>query len=128
MKDVCAMAIDTILLVDDDPQIVEVYGQLLMANGYSVTKATSGNAALASLRSNMVDLVISDIKMPDGDGFFLLDSIVAEFKPMPFFFFLTGFSTLSFAELENRGCHCLFKKPLSLGELLEAIENLEVQK
>jgi len=57
-----------ILLVDDDSQVAKYLTTVLEENGYSVTAATSGKEALASLRECRPDLLILDLNMPELDG------------------------------------------------------------
>ena len=59
-----------ILIVDDDPNIREVLSVLLGSEGYAVTQAENGEAALSIVESGAsLDLVILDIMMPNLDGF-----------------------------------------------------------
>ena len=64
-----------ILLVDDENIILETYSSLLSEKGFSVVTATSGREALETFSHNSFDLVITDLAMPDGDGFKLLEEI-----------------------------------------------------
>ena len=64
-----------ILLVDDEPIILETYSALLSEKGFSVVTASSGREALETFSHNSFDLVITDLAMPDGDGFKLLEEI-----------------------------------------------------
>ncbi len=57
-----------ILLVDDDPYILEGIGADLESQGFDVTKTNSGDAALEVLQKNNFDLVITDLVMEDTDG------------------------------------------------------------
>src|ERR1700722_16928409 len=65
----------TILLVDDDPQVREVYGLVLRRNGYYVIEAHSGVSGIEMARQHSPDLILSDILMPEGDGATLLRNI-----------------------------------------------------
>ena len=64
-----------ILLVDDEPIILETYSCLLSEKGFAVVTAHSGREALEKFSHNAFDLVITDLAMPDGDGFKLLEDI-----------------------------------------------------
>ena len=64
-----------ILLVDDESIILETYSSLLSEKGFSVVTATSGREALETFSRDSFDLVITDLAMPDGDGFKLLEEI-----------------------------------------------------
>src|SRR5436190_18230483 len=57
-----------ILLVDDDPQILELYGTLLQDAGYQVDKAEHALAAVAAIVRAAPDLILADIRMPIVDG------------------------------------------------------------
>jgi DNA-binding response OmpR family regulator len=58
----------TILVVDDDPLIVHLLSRILERRGYEVLAADCAQQARDLLESNHVELVISDIQMPDTDG------------------------------------------------------------
>lgn len=64
-----------ILLVDDEHIILETYSSLLSEKGFSVVTACSGREALEAFCRQPFDLVITDLAMPDGDGFALLEEI-----------------------------------------------------
>jgi DNA-binding response OmpR family regulator len=64
----------TILVVDDEPMFRDYLRTILVREGYKVIEAGDGNEALHKLDSNQVDLVITDIVMPNKDGIeFLMD-------------------------------------------------------
>ncbi|HLB95683.1 MAG TPA: response regulator [Patescibacteria group bacterium] len=75
----------TILLVDDDLTLLEMYEDRLKAEGYDITRATNGEEALQKLRETKPALVILDIMMPKVNGFDVLKNIRAdqEFKNIP---------------------------------------------
>jgi len=57
-----------ILVVDDDPQVLEVVGEMLRLAGYRVSTAVDGRDAVAQFRGNAFDLVITDLIMPEKEG------------------------------------------------------------
>jgi len=65
-----------ILIVDDDPQILELYSALLEGAGYAVDQAEHALAAIASIVRATPDLILADIRMPIVDGM----GLVAELK------------------------------------------------
>ena len=67
-----------ILLVDDDPIMRELASEKLCAAGYGVKLAENGAQALEILRSETIDLVISDLEMPVMNGFELTENIRAD--------------------------------------------------
>jgi signal transduction histidine kinase len=66
---------NTILLVDDDPQLRTVFDMALRKSGYHVITADSGSSALALARQHLPDLILTDVHMPGGDGATLLQEI-----------------------------------------------------
>ncbi len=64
-----------ILIVDDEPHIVELIRFNLHKEGYTTFEAENGNAALDIIRNNKIDLVILDIMMSDKDGYEVLKEI-----------------------------------------------------
>jgi CheY-like chemotaxis protein len=65
----------TILLVDDDQQVREIFSLALRRNGYNVIEANSGVEGLGMAREHLPDVIISDVLMPEGDGETLLCNI-----------------------------------------------------
>jgi CheY-like chemotaxis protein len=57
-----------VLVVDDEPEVGEVYAEILRREGIDVTAVSSGREALARVRREPFDLVVSDLRMPDVDG------------------------------------------------------------
>ena len=110
----------TILVVDDEPNIIEVLEMVLQDEGMEVLKAGSGQAALALLRDNKVDLVISDIKMPDFSGIELLQE-AKPLSPDTVFIMITAFaSTETAIEALQHGAYDYITKPFKM-EGLRAI-------
>jgi CheY-like chemotaxis protein len=68
------MAEERILIVDDDPKVVEFCARDLRVDGYQVTGSMSGHEAVEAARSERFDVILSDIKMPGMDG---LDTVQA---------------------------------------------------
>ncbi len=68
----------TILIVDDEPDLVELVGEMLARAGCVILKAGSGEEALRVLAENKPDLIIADITMPDMGGLELAQKIRAD--------------------------------------------------
>jgi two-component system alkaline phosphatase synthesis response regulator PhoP len=56
------------LLVDDEPDILEIVGYNLLQEGYQIFKATNGKEAIAKAKKELPDLIIMDVMMPEMDG------------------------------------------------------------
>jgi CheY-like chemotaxis protein len=73
----------TILLVDDEPSIRILSGALLSRAGYDVMVAADGFEALQKIREKLPDLVITDLRMPNMNGFELLAVLRSQFPQIP---------------------------------------------
>jgi DNA-binding response OmpR family regulator len=71
---------DHVLVVDDDQQMRHYLRVLLEERGYQVAEAANGKEAMVYIREEMVNLVVSDVVMPDMDGFELIRE-VNKFQP-----------------------------------------------
>jgi len=65
----------TVLVIDDDPEMLQLLKRTLELKGYHVDLATDGVYGMAVLRETKPDLVLLDIMMPGPDGYQVLDSI-----------------------------------------------------
>jgi len=111
-----------ILVIDDDPDIVEVLTMRLKANGYEVTCAFDGQEGLLRLKVDNPDLIILDVMMPTMDGF----SFVQEIKKVEGFFH-TPIIVLTAKELmgdifKREGISDCLLKPFDAPKLLEAVK------
>ncbi|MBL0358792.1 MAG: response regulator [Chitinophagaceae bacterium] len=79
-----------ILLVEDDPFNLALYRQMLTDEGYDVDEATDGLNALVAIGKNSYDLILSDIDMPNFNGFQLLEYIKSKDIKIPVVF-VTGY-------------------------------------
>lgn len=64
-----------ICIVDDEPNIVEIYSQALGAQGYQIVSARNGREGLEVMKKEKPDLALIDIMMPEMDGVELMDAM-----------------------------------------------------
>ena len=69
------MANETILLVDDEEDILELLDYNLSKEGFTILRVTTGEDALTVTRKNLPDLILLDIMMSSMDGFKVLESL-----------------------------------------------------
>jgi len=107
-----------ILVVDDEPELRELLTERFKEENYAVFEASGGLEALEWLQQNPVDLVVTDLRMPKGDGRELLRQIQATLVPPPPVFITTGYSDFSPEQAFNEGASAFFSKPFSLDSLV----------
>jgi two-component system response regulator PilR (NtrC family) len=111
----------TILIVDDEPNIIEVLEIALCDEGMEVIKSGSGREALDVLQGKDVDLVISDIRMPDISGVELLRK-AKQVAPDTGFIMITAFANTETAiEALQHGAFDYIIKPFRMEELRSII-------
>lgn len=115
---------ETILIVDDEPALTDLTSQLLNKRGYRTLIANSGQAALDILESEKVDLLLSDVIMPDMDGYQLAE-IVEEKYPHIKIQLASGFSDNRHVNAENQSLHeNVLDKPYHSNALLLRVREL----
>ena len=114
---------ERILLVDDDPRMVDVCTQLLEQLGYRVTSTVNSAAALAMFRADpeRFDIVITDQSMPEVTGLELAKRMAAIRADVPVIV-ATGYSeTVTAENARNLGLRGYIQKPYRLAELDVAV-------
>lgn len=108
-----------VLTVDDEPSILSALRRLLRLHGITTLQATSGREGLDLLKAHEVDLVISDMRMPEMDGARFLE-LVKEHDPRIMRVLLTGYSDLesTIAAINRGAIHRYLAKPWDDQELL----------
>ena len=110
-----------VLIVDDDTSILEVLEARLTAAGFKVHKATNGARALDILKKRSVDVLVSDIKMPEMSGLELLNQTYTNFPKLPVIF-LTAYGTIPGAvNAVKAGAIDYITKPFDGKELVKKI-------
>ncbi|MGG5822964.1 response regulator [Falsiroseomonas sp. HW251] len=117
-----------VLLVDDEPIVREILARQLREEGYTVSEAPGGDAALAMLdRGAHVDLLVSDLAMPELDGIAVIREARQRRRGLPAIL-LTGFAgdtSMSVASgALGAGAFALIRKPVSGAELAEQMAAL----
>ena len=110
-----------ILLIDDDPGLSEVIELLLVREGHAVKRAGTVKGGLESVRDTPVDLVITDLKLPDGTGLNVIAAIRASHPALPIIM-ITSYSSIESAIGALRaGAFDYVIKPFDNNELLHAV-------
>lgn len=114
-----------ILIVDDDPIVVESCRRILEPEGITVCKAGNATQAMEILdQGKTFDLILTDIKMPGKDGFQLLAHIRNTVPAMPILM-MTGYLTPETVEKgRSGGAEGFIAKPFTPEELIKAVEDI----
>jgi DNA-binding NtrC family response regulator len=119
---------ENILIVDDEKNIVNILSELLKRWGYNPIQATSGKEALEKFNDLSIDLVITDMVMPEMDGLSLINKIL-EIRPNTIIMMLTGYPSFDSAVQSIRGgAYDYLAKPINSEELKYKIEKCMERK
>lgn len=110
----------TILIVDDEELIGELCSSILEDEGYKTVYFNNINDALAKFPSLKIDFILSDIKMPGGDGIEFKTKLNEMGNTIPFLF-MTGFSSVPSEQIEQLNVLGVIKKSFSIDQLQEYI-------
>jgi two-component system response regulator GlrR len=114
---------ENILVVDNDPNILQVLRMRLASGGYSVTAATGAEAALKLAEKKPFDLVLIDLKLNGDDGIQLMEDIHQLNPDIPVII-LTAYGTIKSAvRAMKKGAYSYVTKPFDGHELLLQINN-----
>ena len=113
----------SLLIVDDEIDLVEMYKDFLESEGFNVLSAHSAEEALELISENSsIKLIISDSHMEKMSGLEFLSTIKNKLKKEIFFYLATGDITNSEAELKKLGVTRLVLKPFELDDLVVNIK------
>ncbi len=106
------------LIVDDDASMVKTLGDILQLQGWMVTTATSGSAAVTLAATRAFDVVLMDVKMPGMDGVAALKLIKEARHDLPVVLMTAYAAEDRLAEAERAGVLRILAKPVDIGSLL----------
>lgn len=113
-----------ILVADDDENLRKGLVSFLQKEGYEIISVSDGKRALDSARQNKIDLIISDVQMPELSGLELLDNLRKQNIHIPFIV-ITAFATVEDAvKAMQKGADDYLTKPLNLLELKLRIDKI----
>lgn len=113
----------TLLLVEDETTAAAELAEGLRTRGWRVMVAHGGRPALALFQQDPADVVVTDLHMPDGDGWYLLEKLHALAPDLP----MVAVSTADGAELRRAvaaGAAMTLRKPVSADEISDALAEI----
>jgi DNA-binding NtrC family response regulator len=116
-----------VLIIDDNEMIREALSEMLSQAGYSILEAEDGKSAIQLTSLEPVDLIITDLFMPEIDGLEVIQHVRRQ-HPRVKIIAMSGGGSRGLVELlsvaQKMGAHKIFMKPFEWDEILGAIEEL----
>ena len=116
------MPAGNILVVDDDPTLLELLRLRLESANYAVTAAQKEEEAIAAAKGQVFDLSIVDLKLGQGDGIALMEEIHSIMPGMPIIILTAHGSIESAVEAMRKGAYSYLTKPFEPRDLLFQLE------
>jgi two-component system OmpR family response regulator len=113
-----------VLVVDDEPNIVDVVSMALRYHGFDVAAADTGVGALEAVREWHPDVLVLDVMLPDMDGFEVAKRLSGEHAGVPILFLSARDATADKVRGLTAGGDDYVTKPFSLEELIARLRNI----
>jgi two-component system, cell cycle response regulator DivK len=115
-----------VLIVEDNPLNMKLFGAMIASQGYDVLQATDGHEGLAMAQLHHPDLVVMDVQLPGMSGLEVAHALKADENTRDIQIIATTAYALSDDETKMRdsGCDAYMAKPIAITEFLELIEQL----
>lgn len=116
-----------VLIVEDDDNSRHLLEVILSSKGYEIASLTNGKKALDYLKGRPVDMIVSDIMMPEMDGFELCRAVKGDntLKNIIFVFYTATYTSMEDERFAlSLGADRFLVKPMPTGELLEVLDDL----
>src|ERR1022692_2753340 len=108
-----------ILIVDDEPALRDIFTQWIEMSGCgAVRDASNGEAALAAILAEPVDILITDVRMPVMDGITLVRRLHELGIDIPSIIFVSGFVDVDLRQMYGLGVEAFLAKPFKREELI----------
>ena len=113
-----------ILVVDDSSTVRHILSAALVAEGYHVTEAGTGSAALEIARTQSFDLIVSDLNMPGLNGIELVTELrkLPQYEATPIFMLTTESNDDITAQGERAGVTAWMTKPFKAGPFVKGVQ------
>jgi signal transduction histidine kinase len=119
---------DRILIADDEPLILDMVASFVAQIGFESSKAGNGREALERLKSEPFSILITDIKMPEMDGFELMKAVREEFPDIHIIAMTGHGASYTYTDVVSAGATDFLNKPFSLDELRAKLNRVSREK
>ncbi|MBN2789519.1 MAG: response regulator [Candidatus Delongbacteria bacterium] len=110
-----------ILIIDDQPEILELLMEIIELLGHKVYSITSGTKVDEIFMDHDIDIVISDYQMPDMTGYEIAEMIKSKYSNVKVYIVSGYHNVLSNEKMEKYGVSGLLDKPFKMDELKEIL-------
>jgi len=119
---------NSVIIVDDDERLLEVFKTALSLEGYQCETASSAESALELINKMSFDIMLTDIRMPSIEGFELTQK-AKKIRPDMAVIIMTAYiEEFSFNNAIEAGASDFIKKPFTLNELMLRMQHVELQE
>ena len=112
-----------ILLVDDEVDLCDTMATTFNIRGFETLVAYNGKQAFEILKTTPVDVVLSDLQMPNGTGLELVQWIRKEGINIPIVAFMSGYSQITPKDISELGVSLFFDKPFPINTVIKMINS-----
>jgi CheY-like chemotaxis protein len=113
-----------ILVIDDSSFQRKIICSILKEDGYELSTAENGRDAMENISTFVPDLIISDLLMPEFDGFYLLEQVKAGNIPIPVLIITSDIQAPTREKCLQLGAWGLLNKPVHKDTLLPAVKKI----
>jgi DNA-binding response OmpR family regulator len=128
MRPNCSSQLQRVLVVDDELTLLSVIAMVLKEAGFEVFTAANGKEASAVLSSHTIDLLITDLAMPDEDGIEIIRRIKKEHPRLKIIAMSGTFGAELLTITKHLGADATLPKPMTASNLLDCIRTLDVDR
>jgi DNA-binding NtrC family response regulator len=111
-----------VLIVDDEPDICEIISYEMEDRGFETTSANGGNEAIEKIKSNKYDLILSDVRMPNGSGVDIVNFVNTITGKKPKLILISAFSDVNEEEMRKKGVISILTKPIDFNLVNKMID------
>lgn len=112
----------TILVVDDEPVLREILREILEAESYKVLEADGGNKAFSIVQKEQIDCLITDIRMPAGNGMELIRNIHEWSGRKPKIIVMTAYGDIDLEAAKKHRVSRIISKPFEPAAILNELK------
>ncbi len=112
-----------LLIVEDEPDILELLVDEFTHRGFKVFAAARVADAKSIITSEVLDAVLSDVRLPDGSGIDLIKFAHHESEGKIRFFLVSAFTDISQHDAQALGAKCIIQKPFRINELVNTVKS-----